>query len=45
MVPVVALLISAAFEGFRWEVLTLAGVALSIAGNVLVLNDPAARGA
>jgi drug/metabolite transporter (DMT)-like permease len=45
MVPVVALLISAAFEGFRWEVLTLAGVALSIAGNVLALKDPAARGA
>jgi drug/metabolite transporter (DMT)-like permease len=43
MVPIVALLISAAFEGFRWHALTLAGIALSLAGNVLVLNGPPAR--
>jgi drug/metabolite transporter (DMT)-like permease len=38
MVPIVALVISAAFEGFRWDVLTLAGVAVSLAGNILVLR-------
>ena len=38
MVPIVALFISAAFEGFRWDVLTFVGVAISIAGNVLVLR-------
>lgn len=45
MVPIAALLISAAFEGFQWHAITLAGIALSLAGNVLVLNDPAARAA
>ena len=38
MVPVVALFISAAFEGFRFHVLTWAGIGLSVAGNVLVLQ-------
>jgi drug/metabolite transporter (DMT)-like permease len=38
MVPVVALLISTAFEGFAWHPLTAAGIAVSIAGNVLVLR-------
>ncbi len=38
MVPIVALAVSAAVEGFRWEVLTWAGVAVSIAGNVIVLR-------
>jgi drug/metabolite transporter (DMT)-like permease len=38
MVPIVALLVSALFEGFRWHVLTLAGIAVSVAGNVLVLR-------
>lgn len=38
MVPVVALFISTAFEGFAWHWLTAAGVAVSIAGNVLVLG-------
>lgn len=38
MVPVVALFISTAFEGFAWQWLTAAGVAVSIAGNVLVLG-------
>lgn len=41
MVPIVALVISAAFEGYRWGVLTAAGIAISIAGNVLVLRRPA----
>jgi drug/metabolite transporter (DMT)-like permease len=38
MVPIVALLISAVLEGYDWQVLTLAGVAVSVAGNVLVLR-------
>jgi drug/metabolite transporter (DMT)-like permease len=38
MVPIVALVLSAAFEGFRFHALTLAGIALSLAGNVLVLR-------
>jgi drug/metabolite transporter (DMT)-like permease len=38
MVPIVALMISGLFEGFQWHVLTLIGIAISIAGNVLVLR-------
>lgn len=38
MVPVVALFVSTVFEGFVWHPLTVAGVAVSIAGNVLVLG-------
>ena len=38
MAPVVALFVSTAFEGFVWHALTVAGVAVSIAGNVLVLG-------
>ena len=38
MVPIVALVISSFFEGFRWHALTLAGIAVSVAGNVLVLR-------
>jgi len=36
MVPIVALMLSAAFEGFRWQASTWLGVALSLAGNVLM---------
>lgn len=38
MAPVVALFVSTLFEGFQWHALTAAGVAISIAGNVLVLG-------
>ena len=38
MVPIVALLISAAFEGFQWQLLTWMGVAVSVAGNVIILR-------
>ena len=38
MVPIVALVISAAFEGFRWHALTWLGIAVSVAGNVIVLR-------
>lgn len=38
MAPVVALFVSTLFEGFVWHPLTAAGVAVSVAGNVLVLG-------
>jgi drug/metabolite transporter (DMT)-like permease len=38
MVPIVALIVSAAFEGFDWRPLTLFGIAASLLGNVLVLR-------
>lgn len=38
MVPIVALVISAMFEGFRWQALTFLGIAVSVAGNVIVLR-------
>ena len=40
MVPVVALLISTVFENLAWHPLMIAGMLVSIAGNVLVLGDP-----
>lgn len=39
MVPILALLISTAFEGFSWYPLTVVGIAISVAGNVLVLRN------
>lgn len=41
-VPVVALAMSTVFEHYRWTATSLAGVALCIAGNVLVLLPKAA---
>ncbi len=41
MVPIVALAISALFEGYRWELLAIVGVAVSVAGNVIILRRPA----
>ena len=38
MVPIMALVVSAAFEGFRWHLLTGVGIAVSVAGNILVLR-------
>ena len=38
MVPVVALVISSFVEGFSWRALTWLGIAISVAGNVLVLR-------
>jgi drug/metabolite transporter (DMT)-like permease len=39
MVPIVALVISAAFESFHWQALTWAGIAISAAGNVVILRE------
>jgi drug/metabolite transporter (DMT)-like permease len=47
MTPVVALFVSATFEGLRFHALTWVGILISIAGNVLILGSaasPAPRG-
>ncbi len=38
MVPIVALVISAAFEGFSWQALTWIGIAVSVLGNIVILR-------
>jgi len=38
MVPIVALVVSAAFEGFQWHALTAIGIAISVAGNAIILR-------
>jgi drug/metabolite transporter (DMT)-like permease len=38
-IPVVALLLSSVFEQLRWQVATFAGVALCVAGNVLMARQ------
>ena len=43
MVPIVALAISFFLEHFAWSWLTTVGVALSVAGNVVMLRPAAAR--
>lgn len=40
MYPVIALLVSTAFEGYRWTVPAVLGLVAVIAGNVLVLRTP-----
>jgi drug/metabolite transporter (DMT)-like permease len=40
MVPIVALLISTVFENLAWHPLMMAGMGVSLAGNVLVLRTP-----
>jgi drug/metabolite transporter (DMT)-like permease len=42
MVPIVALLVSAAFESFRFHPLLWVGVAISVVGNVVILRQPKA---
>ncbi len=39
MVPIVALVVSAIFEGYQWQVLTFVGVALGLSGNFLMLKS------
>jgi drug/metabolite transporter (DMT)-like permease len=39
-IPIVALLISTAFEGLRWHLDTVLGIALCVMGNILVLRRP-----
>ena len=42
MIPIVAVVLSTMFEGLRWHALTIAGIALCLAGNVLILWQKAA---
>lgn len=39
MVPIMALVLSAAFEGFRWQLLTWVGIAVSVFGNIVILRE------
>ena len=41
MIPIVALVVSAAFEGFQWHPLTWLGIAVSVAGNGVILRGNA----
>ena len=36
--PIVALLVSAALEGYDWKAATFAGIALAVAGNIVALQ-------
>jgi len=38
MVPIVALAVSGLFEGFAWSLLTVVGIFVAVAGNVLMLR-------
>ena len=40
IIPIVALVLSGLFEGFRWQVETALGILLCVLGNVLVLRKP-----
>jgi len=42
-IPIVALIISTVFESFHWHVATVAGLALCLGGNVLVLRKGLTR--
>lgn len=44
MTPVVALVVSTVFEGYRPGLATLGGAVLTVAGNVLMLRPPAKAG-
>jgi drug/metabolite transporter (DMT)-like permease len=41
--PVVAMVLSTAFEDYRWTWIAAAGVVLAVAGNVIALRAPAER--
>ncbi|HVE49730.1 MAG TPA: EamA family transporter [Casimicrobiaceae bacterium] len=41
--PVIAMLLSTLFEGYRWSALAALGVALAVAGNVIALRPAALR--
>jgi drug/metabolite transporter (DMT)-like permease len=45
MIPIVAVVLSTAFEGLRWHAVTFIGIALCLAGNVLILRRKAAAAA
>jgi drug/metabolite transporter (DMT)-like permease len=39
MVPIVALMLSSLLERFEWQLLTLAGIAVSVGGNIVILRE------
>ncbi len=39
LVPVIAMLLSTAFEGYRWSAFNIAGAALSLVGLVVALRS------
>jgi drug/metabolite transporter (DMT)-like permease len=43
--PVIAMLLTTAFEGYRWTAMGAAGVALAVLGNVIALRSRPARSA
>ncbi len=43
MTPIVALIVSSLFEGFHWTALTLLGVVLAVAGNLIALATSTKR--
>ena len=45
ILSVLALIVSAIYEGFDWRLATVAGVGLAVAGNVLALWNPRPRSA
>jgi drug/metabolite transporter (DMT)-like permease len=44
IVPIVALAISSVFEQYAWHPLAFAGIAFAVAGNVIILGQPARGG-
>lgn len=40
-VPILALILSACFEGFVWQLWTVLGIACAVAGNLIMLLEPA----
>ncbi|HEX9049179.1 MAG TPA: EamA family transporter [Anaeromyxobacter sp.] len=45
VIPAVAMLTSTVFEGYRWTAVALSGMALVVAGNLLVMRSPRAGAA
>ena len=45
IMPIVALLLSTIFEDYRWTLLGLLGVVLTLVGNVLIFQKPAKKSA
>jgi drug/metabolite transporter (DMT)-like permease len=43
MVPIIALVVSSLFEGFRWQLATFVGAGLALVGNCLVMSQQARK--
>ncbi|MBV1775099.1 EamA family transporter [Burkholderiaceae bacterium DAT-1] len=40
VIPIIALILSGFFEGFHWQWSTVAGIALAVIGNIVMMGDP-----